>query len=301
MDNQTRARYVRWRRRKIRRLISLVVLFFFTIVLTIMVLRFFSNSNSPSVQPPADDVSADPGQAEDESDNIAEDENDEVNEDELMFAVPREPVVFCGLADPDDATTISNQDALDYLVLVNRCFRVASDFEPDDLRYVEVPQVNTWSGNHYLRASAATATENLFAEINALDGMNLLLSSAYRSYELQTLFHTNAVNNLGRDEARRVSAVPGHSEHQLGLGIDLTTPALEFQLSNAFSATPEGVWIRENAHRFGFIISYPYASEHMTGFIYEPWHLRYVGIDVANRIFDQGVVLEEFLWYNTRR
>ena len=214
---------------------------------------------------------------------------------QLAVITQREPVSFCGLADPDYATGISNEEALDYLVLVNRCQRMNSDFEPHDLRSVDVPQINNWSGNHYLRDSAATALEELFVEINAISGMNLVLSSAYRSYELQTFFHTNAVNNMGRDEARRVSAVPGHSEHQLGLAADVTVPSIG--LTNAFANTAEGVWIRENAHRFGFIVSYPYGRTEDTGFIYEPWHLRFVGIDVATVIFERNLILEEFLWY----
>ena len=73
---------------------------------------------------------------------------------------------------------------------------------------------------------------------------------------------------------------------------------MAWMLKRPEASTPEGVWIRDNAHRFGFIISYPDGSEHMTGFIYEPWHLRYVGVEVATQIFEQGLVLEEFLWYN---
>jgi len=213
--------------------------------------------------------------------------------------IPREPVVFCGLADQTDATVLSNEAALDYLALVNRCYRMASDFSPHDLRFVNVPQVNTWSGNHYLRESAATALEALFAEINAIDGMSLVLSSAYRDFNLQALFFNNNVDRLGLEAAMQVSAMPGHSEHQLGLGADLSTPALEGQgwLTNAFSTTPEGEWVGQNAHRFGFIISFPYNQTENTGFIYEPWHLRYVGVEIAAQIFEQGLVLEEFLWY----
>jgi LAS superfamily LD-carboxypeptidase LdcB len=102
------------------------------------------------------------------------------------------------------------------------------------------------------------------------------------------------------EEARRISAVPGHSEHQLGLGMDISTMELEGELSSAFLSSPEGMWVQNNAHRFGFIISYPEGREEDTGFIFEPWHVRYVGVEPATTMFETGQILEEYLWYNHR-
>ena len=213
----------------------------------------------------------------------------------------REPVVFCGnTADPEDAAILTEEEALSYLALVNRCYRMSSDFSPYDLSVVNVATVNPPFGSdvHHLRESAARATEELFRAAEA-ENLFLLMSSGYRSYDLQTFFHTNAVATHGLEEGRRISAVPGHSEHQLGLGVDLTTHALEGEgwLSQRFSTTPEGVWVRANAHRFGFIISYPQGREADTGFIYEPWHIRFVGVEAATEMFNAGQILEEFLWY----
>ena len=285
MDSQTRARYERWKKRKIRRIISLVVLFFVSVAVSFGIMRFLNRSVSqnPNAQPPIEDIP------------IYGDSDNEESESEPEL---QEPIVFCGLADPEEASLITNEEALDYLALVNRCQRMRSDFEPHDLRFVNVPQASTWSGDHYLRESAATALENLFAEANE-QGLNLILISAYRNYVLQTVIFNNNVTNLGRDQALRVSAVPGHSEHQLGLGADISTPALESVewLTNTFATTPEGIWVGENAYRFGFIISYPYGRTEDTGFIYEPWHLRYVGIRASTIIHEQGLILEEFLWF----
>jgi len=211
---------------------------------------------------------------------------------------PREPVQFCGLADPDEAGTISNEEALSYLVLVNRCYRVSSEFSPEDLSPINVESVRILEGSHHLlRESAARAVEELFQAAEE-DGVILVASSGYRSYAWQTHFHTNAVANHGLEEGRRISAVPGHSEHQLGLALDLSTRELDGALVQAFTSTPEGIWVNQNAHRFGFIISYPEGREEDTGFIYEPWHIRFVGVEAATEIFNAGQILEEFSWYN---
>jgi len=213
----------------------------------------------------------------------------------------REPIVFCGASEPEDADILSHEAALSYLALVNRCYRLASDFSPDDLSTVNVAGVNFPFGNdvHQLRETAARALEDLFQEADA-NGLELIMSSGYRSYDLQVFFHNQAIDSHGVEVARRISAIPGHSEHQLGLAVDLTTPVLEVYgwLHEDFSTTPEGIWINENAHYFGFILSFPPSREEDTGIIYEPWHIRYVGVEVATEIVNNGQILEEFLWYN---
>jgi len=213
----------------------------------------------------------------------------------------REPVVFCGAAEPDDATVLTTEEAMSYLALVNRCYRMADQFSPSDLTVVNVPGVNfPGNGIHELRETAARALEAMFQEAGT-NGLEILMSSGYRDFNLQTFFYERQIEAQGGDveAARRISAVPGHSEHQLGLGVDLTTPALEVLgwLHSDFSATPEGIWVRENAHRFGFIVSFPYGREADVAIIYEPWHIRYVGVDSATVIFENGLILEEYLWY----
>lgn len=208
-----------------------------------------------------------------------------------------EPIVFCGAADPENAVTLSDEQALSYLVLVNRCYRVSDEFEPADLSPVNVESRRVLEGSHHLlRETAARAAEALFQAAEAED-LFLIASSGYRSYEWQTYFYTNAVDTIGLEEARRVSAVPGHSEHQLGLALDVSTRELEGDLIEAFATTPEGMWVNENAHRFGFIISYPQNREAETGFIYEPWHIRFIGVEAATEIFNHEQILEAFLWY----
>ena len=207
-------------------------------------------------------------------------------------AAPNPPPATSGFPE-DNAITISSSDALSYLALVNRHFRVSSQFSPGDLSVVNVQSI---LGVHSMRSTAARAIENLF-EAAAEEGHILVATSGYRSYATQQATHNHFISTRGETEARRVSARPGHSEHQLGLAIDITTPTLG-NLSSTFSSTPEGTWVRENAHHFGFIIRYPAGREADTGFIYEPWHLRYVGTDTATQMFGSGLILEEFLGIN---
>ena len=202
----------------------------------------------------------------------------------------------CGLADPDEAVVLDDEEALNILTLLNRCQRLSRAFVPPDLSPLDVPTVRVLEGTHHLmRAEAARAAELLFADADAA-GLSLVASSAFRSYDWQVFLHENAVAELGVDAARRISAIPGHSEHQLGLALDVSTAELNGALVTEFANTEEGKWLKDNAHRFGFIISYPEGSEPQTSFVYEPWHIRYVGLDAANEIFESGLLFEAWLW-----
>src|SRR5699024_2575641 len=98
----------------------------------------------------------------------------------------------------------------------------------------------------------------------------------------------------GIEAANRYSAKPGQSEHQTGLVMDITSESVNFDLSEDFGKTPEGEWVANNAHLFGFIIRYPEGKEDITGYIYEPWHLRYLSPDVATAVFESELTYEEF-------
>ena len=196
--------------------------------------------------------------------------------------------------DEDLPIILSDSESQSYLALVNHNFKLAADFTPDDLTRIGVESLN---GTHFLRLTAARAAEDLFSAAYDEEEFTLLAGSGYRSYDVQEAVHHNWINVLGVEEASRISARPGHSEHQLGLALDISTHALGGYLTEEFSTTPEGEWVRENAHRFGFIVRYPQEREDDTGFAYEPWHIRYVGIDVATEIFYNEQILEEYLEY----
>ena len=123
-------------------------------------------------------------------------------------------------------------------------------------------------------------------------GLNLPIVSGYRSYSMQEELFNKYKNIDGEQIANTYSAKPGHSEHQTGLAFDLG-----YTLSS-FADTNEAKWLEENAHIYGFIIRYPKGKENVTGYIYEPWHVRYLGYEVALKVKKSGLCLEEYLGVN---
>lgn len=123
----------------------------------------------------------------------------------------------------------------------------------------------------------------------AAEGVNLFIVSGFRSYSYQAILYRNYVSRSGQAAADRFSARPGHSEHQAGLALDLNSA------SSSFAGTKEAIWLANNSFRFGFIVRYPEGKEAITGYKYEPWHMRYLGVDNATKVFNSGLCLEEYL------
>lgn len=129
---------------------------------------------------------------------------------------------------------------------------------------------------------------NAMVDAARADGISLWIISGYRSYETQEILYNNYVANNGQAEADTYSARPGHSEHQTGLAFDIN------QISYSFGDTAAGQWVAEHAAEYGFIIRYPQEKQHITGYVYEPWHLRYLGTDLAMDVAESGLCLEEY-------
>lgn len=128
------------------------------------------------------------------------------------------------------------------------------------------------------------------------EGFNLTAFSTYRSYTYQKGIFDRYAKSNGVEAANRFSARAGESEHQTGLAFDVGEVGKESQwVSQKFGDTSAGIWIATHAHNFGFIIRYPEEKESITGYIYEPWHLRYLGKDVATKVYTSGLTLEEYL------
>ena len=166
------------------------------------------------------------------------------------------------------------------------------DHEPSDLT---TPDVRTTTEDpQQLRQEAAAALEELFAAIQD-DGMELALTSAYRSHAHQTTIYRERVAEDGEETADKEVARPGFSEHQTGLAADVISienpDCIE---GDCFGETPEGRWVAEHAQEFGFIIRYPEGAEETTGYQYEPWHLRYVGQETALAVTAESTTLEEY-------
>lgn len=145
----------------------------------------------------------------------------------------------------------------------------------------------SWYGNG-LTGETVAAFESMQAEAASL-GHTLWIASGFRSYATQVKVYNSYASRDGSAAADRYSARPGHSEHQSGLAFDLNT------ITEAFGYTPEGQWVAANAHRFGFIVRYPQGKEGVTGYIWEPWHLRYLGVGTATSVYNSGLSLEEYL------
>lgn len=178
--------------------------------------------------------------------------------------------------------------------VVNKESGLPEDYKPEDLVVPNVPF--SFSGTlekSYLRKEAAEALERLF-DLAKKEGIQLNAVSGFRSYDYQKKLYANNVKRKGQEHTDRFSAKPGHSEHQTGLTMDVSSKSANNELELVFAHTKEGKWLKENAHRAGFIIRYPKGKESITGYAYEPWHIRYVG-DIAESIYKEKLTLEEYM------
>jgi D-alanyl-D-alanine carboxypeptidase len=182
-------------------------------------------------------------------------------------------------------------------VFVNKEFALPKDYVPDDLIIPDVPfDITGLDERKKLRAPAAIALEQLFYAAQ-MDGYTLYGISGYRSYDRQTKIFTDNIVKRGKKHTIKYSAIPGTSEHQTGLSIDVSSASMKYNLVTGFAKCPEGLWLAKNAHYFGFIIRYPENRMEVTGYAYEPWHIRYVGKDLANYLYDNDLTLEEYYQY----
>lgn len=183
-----------------------------------------------------------------------------------------------------DKTKYSTDDPASIWVIVNKQRPLNPlTYAPDDLVTVS---------DERMRSDAANALEQMFTAASAaghqLDGL-----SGYRSYSRQQTVYGREVNTYGQAVADTQSAKPGYSEHQSGLSIDIGGGGCGIE--DCFGDTPEGKWVAANAYKYGFIIRYPDGKEPVTGYRYEPWHVRYVGIELATEMHAQNILtLEEF-------
>jgi len=194
--------------------------------------------------------------------------------------------------DKKGAAIVTNTSSL--YVLVNKQRNLPSDYEPKDLVVPDVPF--SFSGNSpkkQMRKEAASALEKLFKAASE-DGIKLKAVSGYRSYSTQKSIFESNVKRKGEKVANRTSARPGQSEHQTGLAMDISSASVSYGLEESFGDTKEGQWLAKYASEYGFIIRYPKGKEGITGYSYEPWHVRYVGKIVAKDVTRKEVTLEQY-------
>lgn len=181
------------------------------------------------------------------------------------------------------------------LVLINKQHSIPDDYT------MTLGRINTIKGS--MQCDERIIDELLeMLQAAKEDGITLAICSPYRDLEYQEmLFNRKIKRYMGRGmsymEAYQLSSqtvtVPGASEHQIGLALDIVTDTY-LTLDEGFGETPAGIWLAENSYRYGFILRYPKGKEYITGIEYEPWHFRYVGVDAATVITEQGITLEEF-------
>ncbi|MCZ2260403.1 M15 family metallopeptidase [Sporosarcina sp. G11-34] len=166
---------------------------------------------------------------------------------------------------------------IDDILLANKRYPLPSSFAPGESKEAR---------EHF----------NKMAAESLLSGYELTAFSTYRSFEYQTNLYQRYVNDDGREKADEYSARPGYSEHQTGLAFDIGEAGQnQIWLTREFGESEAGKWLAANAHRFGFIMRYPEGKEEITGYMYESWHFRYVGVEIAEEIYKQGITLEEYL------
>ncbi len=184
---------------------------------------------------------------------------------------------------------------LDTLILVNKQIALPAGYKPADLVTANIDFVESATGERkMLRKEAAQAIEKLMTGAKAAD-IELKGTSAFRSYDYQVQLFNNYVARDGKEQAMKYSAPPGHSEHQTGLAIDVSSASVGYQLTQSLEQTKEGKWLADNAHTYGFIVRYQRAYEAETGYMYEPWHLRYIGVEHATDVHKANVPLEHYL------
>ena len=170
---------------------------------------------------------------------------------------------------------------IDGILIVNKTYALPSDYRPSNS-----------ADYQYCTTCLTPETMNAFNEMQAdaeALGLNLYISSGFRSYSYQENLYNNYVYQDGQEAADTYSARPGHSEHQTGLAFDLNT------IDDSFAYTDEGKWVADNCYKYGLILRYPKGKEQETGYQYESWHLRYVGNELAHKLYNNGnwITLEE--------
>ncbi len=178
--------------------------------------------------------------------------------------------------------------------LVNRTHKLPSYYEPSDLIYPDVHTTMSNPKHSRLRRVAAKALKDLFTAAMEEDDVAFSLISAYRAYSEQKAIYDYSVEIRGEEETRKIIAYPGTSEHQTGLTASLIEKDNHHNYDRSFGSTKAGKWLKNNAHKYGFVIRYPENKTEITGYNYSPWQLRYVGKNLAEKLYYKGLCLEEY-------
>lgn len=185
------------------------------------------------------------------------------------------------------------EEAANVWTLVNKGRAISTDYVPPQLMVASVStRSNSTPDEKRIRKTIDQPLTDMFAAA-LKDGHSLMIGSAYRSAVTQDQLFNRYVATSGYAEADKYSAHPGFSEHQTGLAVDISTTSQQCYLSECFIGTADGQWLAENASQFGFTLRYPKGKEAITGYNFEPWHYRYVGVGLATALKESGITLDE--------
>lgn len=197
-------------------------------------------------------------------------------------------VVGSSLCPSGDGKTFTDE----ILVQVNKETALPDTYIPKDL--VNLSKEVKTTKLICLKKDALPFMKNMFSDAKKA-GIDLAVTSGFRGKDVQTQIY-NYLIGLNGEKAKNRIALPLHSEHHLGTTVDLSGKSIGYESANdKFIDTPEDAWLQENAYKYGFVLSYPKGKTDVTGYDFEPWHYRFVGLDVAKKIFDGKITLEEYL------
>lgn len=194
-------------------------------------------------------------------------------------------------------STTNNIDSADSLwVVVNKSRSLnPAKYVPQDLITPRFGELNSNPYGRKLRKDAAYAAIELAKAMKAAGKGRLVIQSAYRSYSEQQVIHDRQVTKYGLKVGEALAARPGYSEHQTGLAMDVSARSQGCQIRVCFGQTKAGSWLAANGYKYGWIVRYPNYATKVTGYQYEPWHLRYVGIELARDMHERDIhTLEQY-------
>ncbi len=224
-------------------------------------------------------------------------QDDSGNLIELTPSITRDNFSFpVGLKDIPEFDPYIYVNGDDITANVKKGVKLYTTYAPTDLVDLNLDKLlYTNAVGIKLRSEAADYLAIMLNQLKKDTGKDIVIASGYRSYTSQLTQYTNWVRQFGVEEADKISARPGYSEHQLGTAVDFMSQDSGFDFTAAFATTPAGVWLAENSHKYGYVLSYPEGKESDTGYTYEPWHYRYIGVEAAQEYNSSGLVLNKFL------
>lgn len=215
--------------------------------------------------------------------------------DSIEYNLDNKSKIIIGMKNNDivkeNYSIAANQNSL--TAVINKKRRFTNDYVPENLTNITVSSQKS-GNNNKIRSDILPNLETMFSDAKS-QGVNLTVTSAYRSYDTQSKLFNDYSAQYGENEAAKFSAYAGASEHQTGLVVDIgSLTNMSYNFEEEFETTTEGIWLKENAYKYGFILRYPKGKEDITTYIYEPWHFRYVGQDLANYLYTNNLTLEEY-------